>query len=251
MRCSTFRPVILTVFAVLAAVPAVVAQAPRPELTRNIPLDVLCAPKAATALPASTVHVVAGLERKKALFAPGDLVVIDAGTAQGLQPGQHFFARRVIRDRFAVKTTEAAAHSIHTAGWLTIVEATTSQSTARVSEACDGVIEGDYLEPFGPPRVAEPRSGTPDFDHPGQIILGDDRRQLGAVGSMMVFDRGSDHGVHPGQRLTLYRRAIGAEGPIVQIGDAIVVSTQSESSIIRIEVSREAIQVGDLVAVHR
>lgn len=251
MRCFTFRPVILPCLVLWAVAPALFAQAPRPELTRNIPLDVLCAPQAATTLPASNVRVVAGLERKKALFAPGDLIVIDAGTAHGLQPGQHFFARRVISDRFAVKTTEAPTHSIHTAGWITIVEATTNQATAKVTEACDGVIEGDYLEPFAPPRVAEPRDGTPDFDHPGQIILGDDRRQLGAVGSMMVFNRGSDHGIRAGQRLTLYRRAVGADGPIVRIGDAVVVSTQSESSIIRIDVSREAIQVGDLVAVHR
>ena len=49
----------------------------------------------------------------------------------------------------------------------------------------------------------------------------------------------------------LYRRATEPNGPIIRLGDAIVVSTRSESSIIRIEVSREAIQVGDLVAIHR
>jgi hypothetical protein len=226
-------------------------QSLRPELSRNIPMEVLCAPEAATSLPPATVRIVAGFERRKALFGPGDVVVIDAGTAQGLQPGQHYFARRVIRDRFAVRTSEAAAHSIHTAGWLTIIEASTHQATAKVSEACDGVIEGDYLEPFGPPRLGDRREGTPDYAHPGQIILGDDRRQMGAVGSMMVFDRGSDHGVRAGQPLTLYRRATEPDGPIIRLGDAVVVSTRSESSIIRIEVSREAIQVGDLVAVHR
>ena len=251
MRSSAIRPVILTFFAALGGVHAVSAQSLRPELSRNIPIDVLCAPEAATSLPAASVRVVAGLERRKGLFAPGDVVVLDAGTAQGLQPGQHYFARRVIRDRFAVRTSEAAAHSIHTAGWLTIIEASANQATARVSEACDGVIEGDYLEPFGPPRVGEPRDGTPDYERPGQVILGDDRRQMGAVGSMMVFDRGSDHGVRAGQRLTLYRRATEPNGPIIRLGDAIVVSTRSESSIIRIEVSREAIQVGDLVAIHR
>jgi hypothetical protein len=251
MRCSTIRPVIFAILAVFSAVPGAFAQAPRPELTRNIPLDVLCAPQAATALPSPNARVIAGVEDKKALFAPGDLVVIDAGTAQGVQPGQHFFARRVISDRFAVRTTEAATHSIHTAGWLTIVEASTNQATARVSEACDGVIEGDYLEPFSPPVAATARQGTPDFDRPGQILLGDDRRQMGAVNSLMVFDRGSDHGVHAGQRLTIYRRAAGGDGPIVRIGEGIVVSTRNESAIMRIETSREAIQVGDRVAIHR
>jgi hypothetical protein len=250
MRLFTFRPVIVTCLAALAG-SAALAQSLRPELTRSIPLEVLCAPQSATAVPAATVRVVAGLEAKKALFAPGDMVVVAAGTAQGLQPGQHYFARRVIGDRFAVRTTEAATYSVHTAGWVTIVDATTNQSTARVAEACDGVIEGDYLEPFSPPRIADARDGTADFDHPGHVILGDDRRQMGAVGSLMVIDRGSDHGIHAGQRLTVFRRAAGGDGPVVRIGESIVVSTQSESSVMRIEVSREAIQVGDLVAIHR
>ena len=251
MRPFTFRPVIVTFLAAAAGSAAALAQSPRPELTRSIPLDVLCAPQSATALPAATLRVVAGLEAKKALFAPGDMIVVGAGTSQGLQPGQHYFARRVIGDRFAVRTTEAATHSVHTAGWVTIVDASTNQSTARVSEACDGVIEGDYLEPFSPPKVGDARDGTADFDHPGHVILGDDRRKMGAVGSLMVIDRGSDHGIHAGQRLTIFRRAVGTDGPIVRLGESIVVSTQSESAVMRIEVSREAIQVGDLVAIHR
>jgi hypothetical protein len=67
----------------------------------------------------------------------------------------------------------------------------------------------------------------------------------------MVIDRGTDHGVRTGQRLTLFRPATEANGPVVTIGDAFVVSTQPETSLIRIQKSREAIHVGDLVAIHR
>jgi hypothetical protein len=67
----------------------------------------------------------------------------------------------------------------------------------------------------------------------------------------MVIDRGTDHGVRPGQRLTLFRPAAEANGPVVTLGEAFVASSQPETSLIRIQKSREAIQVGDLVAIHR
>ena len=253
MRCCTLRPVICSLFPVFAGAVALGAQSLsiRPELTRNIPLDVICAPHAATELPAPTLRVIAGLESKKGLFGTGEVVVINGGTSQGLQAGQHYLLRRVIGDRFAGRTSEAQTHSIHTAAWITIVEASTNVATARISEACDGVLEGDYLEPFTLPSLTEARAGEPDYDRPAQVILGDDRRQMGGEGSLMVVDRGSDHGVRPGQRLTIFRRAAGTDGPIVKIGEAVVATTHHESSVMRIAVSREAILVGDLVAIHR
>ena len=229
----------------------VVAQ--RPPQTREVPIDLVCGPTASLNEPVQSIRVAGGVERVKTLFAAGEAVIVNAGSAQGLKPGQHFFVRRVIEDRFAVRTTEKPPRSIHTAGWLTIVETQEHLSIAKIAEACDGISEGDYLEPLvvAPAAAAMP-PGRPDFDRPARIILADDRRQLGAGGgSLMVIDRGSDHGLRAGQRVTLFRTATGTSGPVVTIGEAFVASTQAESSLIRIEKSSEAIQVGDLVAIHR
>ena len=229
------------------------AQAPRPAVTRDVPVDLVCGPQATLTPPSQAIRVTGGVERVKALFAPGDAVIVNAGSAQGIRAGQHFYVRRLIVDRFAVRTTEKTPQSIHTAGWLTIVEVQTDLSIGKIMEACDGIGEGDYLEPLVlPPAAGSVAAGEPDFNRPGRVILADDRRQLGAGGgSLMVIDRGSDHGLRPGQRITLFRHAQSSSGPIVTIGDAFVATTQAETSVIRIEKSREAIQVGDLVAVHR
>ena len=242
----------LTLIAILSIGGAAVA-AQRPAQTRDIPLDLVCGPIASLSEPAQSIRVAGGVERVKTLFAAGDAVIVNAGSAQGLEPGQHFFVRRVIEDRFAVRTTEKPPRSIHTAGWLTIVETQENVSIAKITEACDGISEGDYLEPFVvPPAAVAMKAGRPDFDHPGRIILADDRRQLGAGGgSLMVIDRGSDHGLRPGQRITLFRTTTGTNGSVVTIGEAFVATTQAESALIRIEKSSEAIQVGDLVAIHR
>jgi hypothetical protein len=230
------------------------AQTARPAATRAVPVELVCGPQATLTAPVRTMRIVgSGSERAKSLFAPGDVVIINAGTDQGIKAGQQFFVRRVIEDRFTVRTTEKQPYSIHTAGWITVLEAKTDVATATVSEACDGIVEGDYLEPLVLPAPAPATlAGMPDFARPARVILADDHRQLGAGGgSLMVIDRGSDHGLRPGQRLTVFRRTQDAGSPIMWIGDAVVTSTQPETSLMKIGKSREAIQVGDLVAIHR
>jgi hypothetical protein len=245
---------ILTVFSTVALGGAAAAQPQRSTTTRVIPAEQLCGPLATLTPPSRSIRVVGGSEPMKALFATGDVVTINAGTSHGIAAGQQYFVRRVVEDRFIVRTVEKQPLSIHTAGWVTIVDAQANVSTAKVSGACDGISEGDYLEPFVAPAAATPApaAGEPDFVRPARVILADNRRQLGSGGgSLMVIDRGSDHGLRAGQRLSVFRTSLNGSGPIMTIGDAVVSSTQFETSLIRIEKSREAIQVGDLVAIHR
>jgi hypothetical protein len=62
----------------------------------------------------------------------------------------------------------------------------------------------------------------------------------------MVIDRGSEHGVRVGQRVTLFRRR-GARSPDI-VGDAIVVAIRSDSATIRVERVSDTISSGDLAA---
>ena len=66
-----------------------------------------------------------------------------------------------------------------------------------------------------------------------------------------LLDRGSDHGIKPGQLLTIFRPTIGKDGPVATIGTAKVYVVQPERSVVRIEGSVDAVNVGDLVAIHR
>jgi hypothetical protein len=228
------------------------AQSSRPAVTRAVPLEIVCGAQASLSAPNQTLRVIGGLERSKRLFATGESILVNAGSTQGLRVGQRFYVRRVIQDRFAQRTMEVQPRSIHTSGWVTIDEVQADVSTASVTEACDGVAEGDYLDPMIVPEVVKPSDGgAPDFTRPALVILGDDRRQLGGQGSLMVIDRGTDHGLRPGQRLTIYRETADGAGPIVRTGDAFIVSTQPDTSLMRILKSREPIQVGDKVAIHR
>ena len=74
---------------------------------------------------------------------------------------------------------------------------------------------------------------------------------MGAVGSMLVFDRGSDHGLRPGQRVTIFRPVPSGTGPAVRIGDGTAMVVHPETTTLRIDKSIDTIYVGDLVAIHR
>ena len=214
--------------------------------------QIACAPISLPARPTAGLRVISGAVPGRYLFGPGDGVIVNAGSAQGLQKGQQYFVRRYVHDQFTPMYTGTPSHSVHTAGWITIVDAKNDLSVATVSHACDGIIEGDYLEPFVDP-VYPPAAlaGAPYFDHPGRIVMGDEKRQIGAGNSLMLMNRGTDHDVRAGQTVTIFRETMGGKGPVLAVGQGTVLSVRPQTSLIRIDGSREAVYLGDLVAIHR
>lgn len=242
--------------ALLLVVPALplLAQQPASRSLSGLMRDIACAPVSPSAKPAGTIKVVAGRDPAKTLFGNGDAVIVNAGSAQGVKTGDEFHARRVVPDNFPVTAPGAKpAVSVHTGGMIQIVEAQSDVSIGVVTYACDGVIKGDYLDRFEAPTLPEGTvGGSPDYSSPGRLVLGDDRRQMGSAGEFMVLDRGSDHGLKPGQQVTIFRQTLpGGGGPVATIGSATVYIVRAETSIVRIDKSTEAVYVGDLVAVHR
>jgi hypothetical protein len=269
---------------VSAAAPAVSTDATREQIA--------CAPASLPGAPVAGLRVVGGNVRGRIMFGPGDPLVIDAGTAQGIQNGQRYFVRRYLHDQFTPASAEFTPHPVHTAGWVTVVETRDNMAIATVTHACDGITVGDYLEPFVDPVIpAEAVSGHPDFDHPGRLVMSDEKRQSGAAGMLMLMNRGSDHGVRAGQTVTIYRQpdlksvyeemtggaygaygtamsatgpgktkgkkgAAGSQpaaptGPIFDVGRATVLSVQAQTSLVRIDSTRDAVVIGDFVAIHR
>ena len=230
------------------------SQEPATARLSGIPRDVACAPASPLVRPKPTIKVVAGRDSRKTLFGNGDAVVISGGTAQGLKNGDEFYVRRIVGDQFTEAVKGGAVPiSIHTAGMVQIVEAQTDVSIGLITYGCDGIVEGDYLERFAPePLPAGAVGNTPDYTRPGHIIMGDDRRQMGGPGEFVIIDRGSDHGVRQGQRVTIFRRTLAdGSGPVMTVGTAMVYVVKPQSSVVRLERSVDAVYVGDFIALHR
>ncbi len=221
--------------------------------SRDYADELACGARATGTPPDMSIRVGAGREHGKGLFGPGETLIINAGTGLGMKVGQEYYVRRVVPDRFVVPAGDNMNRSsIHTAAWVRIVDATADSAIAEIVKACDAIEQGDYLEPFVKPVVPEAtRDGEPDFANPGHIVLGDERRQMGARGDLMVVDRGSDHGLHAGQRLTIFRTTGGGTGPIARFAEATALVVHPDTSVIRIDKTSDAVTVGDLVAIHR
>ena len=99
--------------------------------------------------------------------------------------------------------------------------------------------------------LAPDASGEPQFGDPAQVVFGELGRTTGTTHQLMVIDRGYAQGVVRGQRITLFRPALASGGPVVRIGDGVVVAVRPQSATIRIERANDAVEVGTLVAVHR
>ncbi|MGH9373150.1 MAG: hypothetical protein ACRD15_16640 [Vicinamibacterales bacterium] len=238
------------VFAV--ATSAVHAQQPASAVLTGLSRDIACAPLAPRARPVTSMRIVGGTEPRQTQFSTGERVIVGSGTANGVRTGEEYVVRRIVGDRFTEPVAGAVPMSIHTAGTVQIIEAQTHYAVAVVTTGCDGISEGDYLERFAPPILPAGEIGTsPDFASPATLVLGAERRQIGAPGDFMILNRGGDHGLQAGQLLTVFRKAAGPSGPVTTIGTAKVYVVLPETATVRIEKSMDAVYVGDLVAVHR
>ena len=51
--------------------------------------------------------------------------------------------------------------------------------------------------------------------------------------------------------MTVFRETKGGSAPIIRVAEAWVVSVNPETSLIRVDTARDAVYVGDAVALHR
>ena len=224
-----------------------------PQIARDHAAELACGARTTTEQPSMAIRIAQGREHGKGLFGSADPIIVRAGTAEGLRVGQEYFVRRVIKDRFIQADSDGTRPiSIHTAGWVRIVQVGDDAAVATITRACDAMQEGDYLEAFVLPLIPLPAAASAaDYTNPGHLVLGDDRRQMGAAGDMMVFNRGTDHGLRAGQRVTIFRHTASGTGPVIHIGEAVAMVVGSETTTLKIEKSTDAVYVGDLVAIHR
>lgn len=186
------------------------------------------------------------------LYGTGDVLVLDIGAEQGVSVGQNYVVRRRFRVGDKSLPLKHASFGELTAGLVQVVDAGPAMSTAVVVYACGEFLAGDAVEPFDAmPMWTALASGTPHFDEPAKIILGDEGQVTAGPRQLMVIDYGAMQGAQRGQRLTIFRRSLGDNGPVSTIGDAVIVAVRVDSATIRIERANDAVTVGDMVALHR
>jgi hypothetical protein len=233
------------------AMPAPLPKIERPSI---VPVPVhdrnsVCGPARLEGAPASLGTIRSLLhESRQGLYAEGDELLIDGGTANGLAVGQNLAVRRPFRMR---GFDNRFVSGEHTSGLVQIVNATDNAAAAVVIYACDEMKQGDFLAAVVPePRRNPEPAGLPQFDDAARVLFADEGQIIGVPERLLVIDRGASGGLRPGQRLTLFRRPRGASTPLI-VGDAVVVSLRDSSATIRVERATDVVQFGDFAATQR
>jgi hypothetical protein len=237
----------ITLGATLLATLSVASEASAQAPALKSALD--CAPRVG-GVPANAFRVLGAQDTvARSLFGARDLVIVNGGTAQRLQLGQQFTIRRA---SMWTSRRVVGPHAINTVGRLHIVAANDATAIAAIDLACDGILVGDYLEPYAelvlPPGAERAdTSGELDFSAAGHVLFGDDGRATAGRGDFMIADIGSKRGATPGARYAVYRDLHLYGVPLESVGEALVVLTDADTSVVRLTLSRDAIQSGDLL----
>lgn len=242
------RVLSLAAGAVLSGVLAIPASA-QTSLSGDA-LAIACGPRASYGAPAAGISIAGSLTNAKGVYAPWHRLVVNAGSESGLREGQEFFVRRALPPRDLPPRGEKPVYAVVTAGWIRIDHLESQRAIASVIHECDGIIPGDYLEPFAAPTVPTALPpGSADYSEPGEVLFGSEGAQVAGTGSLIVINRGSDKGIRPGQRFTIFRPS--EAGPNVIVGRAVALSVQADSTMARVEEMRDAVMAGDGAAPHR
>lgn len=208
-----------------------------------------------------TLHIMGSQDTvSRESFGETDHLVIDAGTARGIQIGQRFFTRRTVNS-----TTYTGVRGIvHTSGWVHVIAVNDTRAIAIVDKTCTYVRAGDMLQPFVVPALPADvtvvdRSAEPDFKNMARVMFGDREQETAGAGSHMLIDHGADQGLIPGSRLAIYRdvrrwrgddpaSATGQPLPLSAVGEGVVVLTGPRMAVVRVLRARDRVTRGDYVA---
>ena len=247
----------------LAETVEVTAPAPAPPERRARPrptakpvdkeiLASVCGPRLAPEFSLAIGKIISHRDSDRQLMGPGDVLRIDAGEQHGLVKDQNLVVRRRFQTGDLSLPKKQGTYGEQTAGLVQILETQAASSVALVVYVCGEIFAGDAVERYVPqPAFFAVGAGSPQFEDPAKITIGEHGQSAGTGGQMMVIDRGIMQGAQRGQRVTIFRRALDSGGPPLTIGDGVIIAVRADSATMRIERSTDAVVIGDLVALHK
>jgi hypothetical protein len=214
--------------------------------------EVACAPTLAYAEPATPLRLVGTTDVvTRLVYAPGQTVIVGNVENQGVATGQLYFVRRIPRRFGGPRPAADRPAGVHTAGWIRILAVSGHTATATVVRACDGLLPGDYLEPYLAPLVPRRTAGPPRMDDMATLLTGDEERALAVTHDPILVDRGAEQGLRPGDTFVVFRVKRAEDTPAAELGEGIVLTVLQSTATVQITRSRDAVMSGDRVAFRR
>lgn len=214
MKLTVRLAIILAVFISLSWSKAALGDGPderEPVLKRS---DVYCTGFISDVAPSTSLKIVGGdRENMQDTYTEGQVVFLNKGREQGIQPGAVYY---VIRPLGTVKhpfTKKRVGHFVRELGTLRVVEVQASTAVAEILVSCDQILVGDLLKPYEEQKAPAhrearplPRFGEGSGGVNGQIIMSPELREYFSANNVVYIDLGDRQGVQSGDYFTIYRK---------------------------------------------
>jgi len=239
----------------VAEVPEPTTPAPPPMVLIAAPSDVYCSGYIDPDHQFSQLWVGGSEEPLKEFTAQGDVIYLNQGKNQGVQPGDEFAVIRKTGEVQHPATGHMMGSYIRRMGKVRLMLVQEDTSTAVIEMSCSDIRMSDQLVPWEPIPIPR-RSMMPPFDRydvtpsgglAGQIVALPEELDYVAAGHIIQTDLGLASGVKPGDVLTLYREQV--EMPRLQMGQAVILTVESTSSTAMIHNSVRELIIGDSVEI--
>ena len=216
------------------------------SLTLTAPM-VMCTDLPVTAKPVPRLVIAGPHTTDERLTMTAGLLVINRTPNDGLAIGQRYTAQRLITDAKQFPRPGEGYGDLRIAGIVTVRAIDENNALASVDYACDSVETGDFLEPFV--EIPLPMSASapmlPDFDDRAAVLFGKDNRVAFGNGDVFSIERGTVHGVNPGDRYAIYRD-FHNNLPLVYVADVVVMTVEQLTSKVVVTQTIDSIEPGDI-----
>jgi hypothetical protein len=187
-------------------------------------------------------------------FSEGDVVYIDGGMNQGVNPGDRFFIlnrRRNLRHPVSGSNMGTVYDQM---GQLRVLCSQEDTAIAEITLACDPVGLGDVLLPFSPvpvPLVIDPdpsdRCDAPNGKPTGYIVFTKDDVIDNGTEQLVFVDLGLAEGLYPGIFATVFRENPVSGMPRLVMGEVGILTADEGYSTAKITRGWAPVGVGDRI----
>jgi hypothetical protein len=203
-------------------------------------------------------------------FVTGESIFIAKRNGADIAVGTEYSVVRPATDIFETTRYDGENSFLRKLGtpYLDVAQVTVTHSTskgivANIKFSCEAVVPGDILVPFQT-RAIPDYTVSPPLDHfapldenkpHGRIAASNSNFGYLGRGNIIYLNLGNDQGIQAGKRVRIYKRLSPKEfgayshdaAPPETIGEAVVLSVRSKSSVALIVGSYREINAGDYV----
>ncbi len=199
--------------------------------------DLYCAGYIRATPPTGLAKIIGAEEENRVVrLGQGDVVYLDAGSAQNIRPDMLFAITRPMgkfRSPYQRTGGKDLGVFVREVGVLRVLEVQGQTATARIVVSCSDVQLGDLLVAFATRRAPEtnvsqplPRYQPTSGQTPGRIVLQREQHENIGPRDVVYVDLGTENGVKIGDKFTIFRRKPD-DGNVFNFSDDDIVLRQS------------------------